>query len=82
MYYVYILRCSDNTLYTGYTNDLENRINLHNKGVASKYTRSRRPVYLKYYEKHKTKNSALKRECEIKKLSRIEKIKLIVNSNT
>ena len=78
MYYVYILRCADNTLYTGSTGDLENRINMHNEGIASKYTRSRLPVALKYYEKHNTKSDALRRECEIKKLSRTEKIKLIV----
>ena len=78
MFYVYIVRCSDNTLYTGYTDDLENRIRLHNEGLASKYTRSRRPVHLKYKEKFETKSEAMKRECAIKKLSRIEKIKLIV----
>ena len=79
MYYVYILRCADNTLYTGYTNDIESRVNLHNEGLASKYTRSRLPVHLKYFEEYKTQSEALKRECEIKKLSRIEKIKLILN---
>lgn len=78
MFYVYIVRCADNTLYTGYTDDLENRIELHNKGLASKYTRSRLPVDLKYYEQHSTKSAAMKRECAIKKLTRIEKIKLIV----
>jgi putative endonuclease len=78
MFYVYIVRCADNTLYTGYTDDLENRIKLHNKGLASKYTRSRLPVFLKYYEEHETKSSAMKRECAIKKLPRVEKIKLII----
>jgi len=81
MYFVYIVRCSDNTLYTGYTNDLDGRIESHNDGTGSKYTRSRLPVFLKYYEEHKTKSSAMKREAEIKKLSRIEKIKLIVSNS-
>jgi putative endonuclease len=79
MFYIYILRCSDNTLYTGYTNDVENRIKLHNKGIASKYTRSRMPVTLEYFEECDTKSSAMMRECAIKKLSRAEKIKLIAS---
>lgn len=78
MYYVYIVRCSDNTLYTGSTNDIENRIATHNEGKGSKYTRSRLPVALKYSETLSSKSEALKREAAIKKLSRIEKIKLIV----
>lgn len=80
MYYVYIVRCSDNTLYTGSTNDIENRIAAHNKGNGSKYTRTRLPVDLKYTEKCRSKSAALKREAAIKKLSRIEKIKLIVTT--
>ena len=79
MYFVYIVRCNDNTLYTGSTNDIENRISAHNAGAGSKYTRSRLPVDLKYYEECSSKSTALKREAAIKKLSRIEKIKLIVN---
>lgn len=79
MYFVYIVRCSDNTLYTGSTNDIENRISAHNAGTGSKYTRSRLPVDLKYKEVCRTKSAALKREAAIKKLTRIEKIKLIVN---
>ena len=78
MYYVYIVRCSDNTLYTGSTNDIESRINTHNEGNGSKYTRSRLPVDLKYSETCSSKSAALKREAAIKKLSRIEKIKLVV----
>ncbi len=77
MYYVYIVRCSDNSLYTGSTNDIENRIAAHNEGKGSKYTRSRLPVELNYSETCSSKSAALKREAAIKKLSRIEKIKLI-----
>ena len=80
MYYVYIVRCSDNSLYTGSTNDIENRIATHNEGKGSKYTRSRLPVDLKYSESCRSKSAALKREAAIKKLPRIEKIKLIVTT--
>ena len=75
--YVYILRCSDNTLYTGWTTDLEHRVKVHNQGKGAKYTRNRRPVYLEYYEILDEKGEALKRECAIKKLKRSEKLKLI-----
>lgn len=78
MYYIYILRCADGTLYTGSTNDLEKRVHTHNTSkTAAKYTRSRRPVKLVYFEKLKTKNKALKREWEIKKMEREEKLDLI-----
>jgi len=78
MYYVYILECADNTLYTGYTNDLERRLENHNKAKSgAKYTKARRPVILKYSEKLPTLSEALKREFEIKKLTRNQKIKLI-----
>ncbi len=77
MNYVYILRCSDGTLYTGYTNDLENRIKVHNSGKGAKYTRCRLPVKVVYYEKYETKSEAMKRECAIKKYKRIDKMKLI-----
>ncbi len=75
--YVYILRCSDGTLYTGWTNDLEKRLAAHNAGTASKYTRSKRPVEMLWHEPCSSKADALKREAEIKKLSRSEKLKLI-----
>ena len=75
--FVYILLCSDNTLYTGWTNDLEGRISSHNSGLGAKYTRTRLPVKLVYWEQHKTKSEALKREAEIKKLSRGRKLALI-----
>lgn len=73
MYYVYILICADGTYYTGYTTDLAGRLRKHNLGQASKYTRSRLPVELAYYEVLPDKSSALKREMAIKKLPRLEK---------
>lgn len=76
-FYVYILKCSDGTLYTGYTVDLDNRIKKHNLGKASKYTRIRRPVQMIYYEEYDCKSSALKRESEIKRMKREDKVKLI-----
>ena len=75
--YVYILRCSDGTLYTGWTNDLEKRLLAHNEGKGAKYTRARRPCELMYYEEFESKSEALKREAAIKRLSRSDKLKLI-----
>lgn len=77
MYYIYILKCADKTLYTGSTNDLEKRVAAHN-GLKSgaKYTRARRPVNLVYSEKFRTKSKAMKREWEIKQMDREEKLKL------
>lgn len=77
MFIVYILECSDRSLYTGYTNSLKERLKLHNSGKASKYTRSRLPVEIVYFEEFQTKGEAMSRECEIKALKRPEKIKLI-----
>ena len=77
MDYVYILKCADGTLYTGWTNDLEKRIATHNSGCGAKYTRSRLPVELIYHEEFESKSAALKREREIKKLSREQKLELI-----
>lgn len=77
MCYVYILRCKDNTLYTGWTVNLEARVQKHNNGKASKYTRGRLPVELVYFERFENKINAQKREYEIKQLKRSEKIKLI-----
>ena len=77
MYYVYILECKDGTLYTGWTVDLERRLVQHNRGKGAKYTRSRYPVVLKYYEKFNTKQEACRREYSVKQLSRIEKLRLI-----
>ena len=77
IYYVYILKCRDLTLYTGYTNDVNRRLEVHNDGKGSKYTRGRLPVTLVYYEQHSNKSSAMRREAEIKKLSRQEKLNLL-----
>ncbi len=78
VYYVYILQCSDNSLYTGITTDLKRRISEHNySDKGAKYTKIRRPVRLVYNEEHANRSSASKREYEIKKLSRTEKLKII-----
>lgn len=77
MNYTYILRCSDNTFYTGWTNDIEKRLKAHNDGKGAKYTKPRRPVELVYVEEYDDKIDAMKREAAIKKLRREEKIKLI-----
>ena len=75
--YSYMLKCSDGTLYTGWTNDLEKRVEAHNSGKGAKYTKARRPVELAYYEEFETKEQAMKREYAIKQLGRKEKQKLI-----
>ena len=75
--YTYILKCSDNTLYTGWTTDLKKRLKTHNQGKGAKYTRSRLPVTLVYYEIFSTKKEAMSRESAIKKLSRPQKERLI-----
>lgn len=77
MFYVYIVKCADNTLYTGYTVDLNSRIETHNEGMGAKYTRGRLPVQLVYNECLDSKSEAMKREFQIKKLSRLEKLDLI-----
>ena len=77
MNYTYIVRCSDGTLYTGWTNNLEKRIAAHNSGTGAKYTKSRRPVELVYFEKFETKQEAQSREARIKQLTRKEKLELI-----
>lgn len=76
-YFVYILSCSDDTYYTGYTNDIESRLLKHNTGKGAKYTASRRPVRLIYSETYPDKQSAMKREAEIKSWTRQEKQTLI-----
>jgi putative endonuclease len=75
-YYVYILECSDGSLYTGCTNQVARRLSLHNAGRASRYTRTRLPVSVCYIEQVGGRGDALKREAEIKKLPRTEKIRL------
>jgi putative endonuclease len=84
-HFVYIVRCNDDTLYTGYTTDLPKRIDEHNgKGTTAtelsagaKYTRSRRPVQLKYFEEFENRSEAQRREYAVKQLSRIQKQELI-----
>ena len=75
--YTYILKCADGTLYCGWTNDLEKRLKSHNDGKGAKYTRSRLPVELVYYEEFDTSQEAQKREYSIKQMTRQEKLKLI-----
>ena len=75
--YTYLLRCADGTLYCGWTNDLEKRVAAHNAGAGAKYTKARRPVELAYYETFATKQEAMRREVEIKRLTRQEKLALI-----
>ena len=81
MNYTYIVKCADSTLYTGWTNDLDKRIKAHNSGKGAKYTKTRRPVKLVYYEEHETKNEAMSREYAIKQLTRKEKENLIKEKN-
>ena len=75
--YVYILACADGSLYTGWTNDLAQRIKAHNSGAGAKYTRSRRPVKLVYAASFPTKEEAMREEWRIKQLTRNEKLTLI-----
>ena len=75
--YVYILECADGSLYTGWTNDLKQRIKAHNSGAGAKYTRSRRPVKLVYAASFPTKEEAMREEWRIKQLTRNEKLTLI-----
>ncbi len=76
-HYVYVLECADETLYTGYTTDVERRVNEHDSGAGAKYTRGRTPVELVHTEEYETKSAAMSREDEIKQLSRSEKEQLI-----
>lgn len=81
MHYVYIVECADQTLYTGYAKDVMKRVAEHNNSKkGAKYTRSRRPVELKYVESFISRSEACKRESQIKKLKRSDKIKLIENN--
>ena len=76
MNYTYLVQCADGSLYCGWTNHLEERVKAHNQGKGAKYTKSRRPVTLVYYEEFATKNEAMKREASLKKLSRQDKLNL------
>ena len=82
MDYVYIVRCSDGSLYTGWTTDVERRIKLHNQGRGAKFTRGRGPVRLVHLESFTNKSDALKREAAIKKLTRVKKEQLIAGTLT
>lgn len=77
MNFVYMLRCGDGSLYTGWTNDLQRRLTAHRSGKGGKYTRSRLPVELVYSESCETKQQAMSREAQIKKLRRREKLALL-----
>ena len=77
MNYTYLLECSDHSFYCGWTNDLDKRVMAHNSGNGAKYTKSRRPLALVYYETYETKEAAMKREAAIKRMSRREKERLI-----
>ena len=74
---VYILECADGTLYTGWTTDLERRLQAHNSGRGARYTRGRRPLRLAYREEQSDRSTAQKREAAIRRLSRADKLKLI-----
>jgi len=78
-WHVYMIRCADDTLYTGVAKDLSLRISRHNTGEGAKYTRGRGPVTLVYHEEATDYGSALRREYEIKQMTPVEKRKLIVN---
>lgn len=80
-FYVYMLRCADGTLYTGYTDDPERRARVHNAGKGAKYTRSRLPVELVYREALGDKSAALRRERELKRLTRKQKLALIADQS-
>ncbi len=78
-HYAYILHCADDTYYCGYTTDISAREKAHNSGKGAKYTRARRPVKMEYSEEFATKSEAMRRECELKKLSHAQKKELCEN---
>ncbi|WP_074793070.1 GIY-YIG nuclease family protein [Haloferax larsenii] len=80
MHFVYVLRCSDDSLYTGYTTDVERRVAEHDAGEGAKYTRGRTPVELVHVESYDSKSKAMSREYEIKQLSRRQKLDLVDQS--
>ena len=77
MNYTYILRCADGSFYTGWTTDPQRRLKAHNAGRGAKYTRARLPVELIWYEMHSSRSDAMRREAEIKQLTRAQKLKLM-----
>ena len=78
MNYTYLVKCADGTLYCGWTNHLSERVAAHNSGKGAKYTKSRRPVELVYYEEFETKEEAMRREAQIKRMRRGEKMELVL----
>ena len=82
MNYVYLLRCADGSIYCGWTTDLEARLETHNAGRGAKYTRSRLPVELVYSEAYEDRHEALSREGYIKRMTRVEKEKLIATGSS
>ena len=78
-HYVYVVECDGGTYYTGYTTDVQRRVEEHNNGTGAKYTRGRTPVELVYTEQYDTRSAAMSREYEIKQLSRSEKERLVQN---
>lgn len=81
MNFTYMLKCKDGSLYTGWTNDIQNRLEVHRSGKGAKYTRGRSPLELVYLEAFDTKSEAMHREAYLKRLSRIEKLALIQMSD-
>ena len=81
MNYTYILKCCDDTLYTGWTTDLKKRVKMHNAKKGAKYTKSRTPVSLVYFEEYESKQEAMKREWAIKHLKREDKLRLVEQMN-
>ena len=79
MNYAYLVRCCDNSLYAGWTNDIEKRLKSHNDGTGAKYTKSRRPVMLAYLEEFETKSEAMKREAALKKMTHKQKEELVAD---
>ncbi len=82
MNYTYIVKCADGSLYCGWTNHLQERVAAHNSGRGAKYTKSRRPVELVYYEEFGTKEEAMRREVQIKRMERAAKLELINNNGS
>ena len=80
-HYVYILRCGDDSLYTGYSTDVERRVREHREGTGAKYTRGRGPLELVHVESYATRSAAMSREYEIKQLSRTRKVRLVAESD-
>ena len=76
-HYAYMLRCKDNSIYSGYTTNLEKRLETHNSGKGAKYTRNRLPVKLEYYEEFEDKREAMKREWQFKQYTHLEKETII-----